>query len=133
MKWLNILLFIFISSIVSSCCTMDYRITESSISIFYRNQDKLFQEIYPTWNTNKTLDFEKKNSTLTLLLSESNNLNLKDQTIYIKTYSGTIVDSLTHINFERFDIGKCDAGLKNSFQYHGKLYSMQEKNTLTID
>ena len=106
---------------------MEYRITESSISIYYRNQEKLFPEIYPVWNTNKTLDFEKKNSTLTLLLSESNNLHLKDQTIYIKTYSGIIIDSLTHINFERFNIGECDAGLKNSFQYKGKLYPMQEK------
>lgn len=133
MKWLNILLFIFVNSIVSSCCTKEYKITETSISIYYRNQDKLFQDIYPEWGLGKTLDYEKIGFRLTLLLDERNNLHLKDQTIYIKTYKGKVVDSLTHLNFERFAIGKCDAGLKNSFQYKGKHYPMQEQNSITID
>ena len=144
------------------CCVMEYRITESSISIYYRNQEKLFPEIYPVWNTNNT-------------------------------YARILVDTLIQINFEHFNIGKCDAGLKNgcttnltngefclatiqseealqaynilkdrtllewwsikphkktrrgikmsnlsytlknSFQYKGKLYPMQEKNSITID
>jgi hypothetical protein len=112
---------------------MEYKVTASTISIYYRNQDKLFKELYPEWNTNKALDFEKKYNTLTLLLDESNNLNLKDQVIYIKTYAGLIVDSLTNVNFERFDIGKCDAGLKNSFVHNGKFYPMQESQSIILE